>query len=324
MTEPIEYKMKKIVCITGAPGFIGTYFVKSCLDLGWYVIAIDRIDVVSNLNLLTELKDNKQFKFLHLDINNLQELYDCDYIVNFAASSHVDKSIINSSQFLNDNVNGLHHLLEMVRLQPSNKQPRLIHISTDECYGDIINGSHTESDLLKPSNPYAASKASGDLLILAWARTYGIKYNIIRPTNNYGCNQYPEKLIPKVCKYLELGRKIPLHDDGKPKRVWLHAQDTCNAILHVIKCGEINNIYNVSGNVELSNIDVVTKIINIHLNNQPFNINDYCDFTIKRNGQDVRYSLDDSKLRKLGWNNTKQFDVELPTIVKHCNQNYVW
>ena len=136
------------------------------------------------------------------------------------------------------------------------------NFSTDEVYGDIESGEHFETDLLKPSNPYSATKAAADQLIIAWSRTYDIPYNIIRPTNNYGIGQYVEKLIPKACKFIYLGRKIPLHNNGTPIRNWLHAKDTASAVLKIIEAGKENEIYNIAGGFEQSNIDTVKKVIN--------------------------------------------------------------
>ena len=157
--------------------------------------------------------------------------------------------------FVESNIKGVHNLLELIKNHrgENSEKPILLHFSTDEVYGDIEVGEHTEEDLLKPSNPYSATKAAADQLILAWARTYKLPYIIVRPTNNYGIGQYSEKLIPKAIKYLELGRKIPLHENGDPVRNWLHVEDTAEAILTIIKSNNINEIYNISGNLEQSN-----------------------------------------------------------------------
>jgi dTDP-glucose 4,6-dehydratase len=200
--------------------------------------------------------------------------------------------------------------------------PILLHFSTDEVYGDIDVGSHTEEDLLKPSNPYSATKAAADMLVLAWARTYGVPYIIVRPTNNYGIGQYVEKLIPKSCKYLSLGRKIPLHQAGTPRRTWLHALDTANAIITLIEHGVTNEIYNISGNYEEQNIEVVKKIIQIFHNTLYFE--EYVDLDHTRQGQDVRYSIDDSKLKALGWTPQAEFDKELPEIIEYYKNNFIW
>jgi dTDP-glucose 4,6-dehydratase len=199
-----------------------------------------------------------------------------------------------------------------------------LHFSTDEVYGDIESGSHAEIDLLKPSNPYSASKAAADMLITAWARTYGIKYIIVRPTNNYGIGQYVEKLIPKSIKYLELGKLIDLHDNGRPCRTWLHADDTARAVLHIIDNNVVNEIYNISGNIELPNYQVIQKILHLYFGNSMSHQWQNFVMDSQRQGQDVRYSIDDSKLKALGWTPQADFDKELKSIVEHYRNNFVW
>jgi dTDP-glucose 4,6-dehydratase len=316
--------VKKIVYVTGCLGFIGVHVTRRCLSQGWYVIGVDKGTYASNYNFLTEFNQNPNFKFIESDINDLTRLVDCDYVINTAAETHVDNSIMSSDVFIRSNINGVHHLLELIKQQPRHKAPTLLHFSTDEVYGDIEHGSHTETDLLKPSNPYSASKAAADMLVLAWARTYGIKYIIIRPTNNYGIGQYVEKLIPKSVKYLELGKKIDLHDSGRPVRTWLHASDTANAVISIINYGCINEIFNISGNIELPNCEVIKKIL--HLYYGVNHNNNWETFTIPsaRQGQDVRYAIDDSKLKKIGWLPVAKFDQELEQIVNHYRNNFVW
>ena len=188
----------KVVYVTGCLGFIGFHVTQACLTQGWYVIGVDKKTYAANTEFLQDLLDNDRFRFIESDINDLDMLYDCDYIINTAAETHVDNSIMSSGVFLHSNVNGVHHLLGLIKQQPNHKQPILLHFSTDEVYGDIETGSHIETDLLKPSNPYAASKAAADMLILAWARTFQLPYIIVRPTNNYGIGQYIEKFIPTM------------------------------------------------------------------------------------------------------------------------------
>lgn len=313
--------LKKIVYVTGCLGFIGLHVTRKCLENGWYVIGVDKLTYASNVNFLEEFTSNPNFKFIQSDINDLDRLYDCDYIINTAAETHVDNSIVSSDVFLKSNVNGVHHLLELIKEKSHFKMPTLLHFSTDEVYGDISSGSHTERDLLKPSNPYSATKAAADMLILAWARTYKIPFVIVRPTNNYGIGQYVEKLIPKSVKYLTIGRKIDLHDKGLPVRTWLHADDTANAVITIIKSGVVNDIFNISGNCEMQNIKVIGKIIKLF--NGDDNVSEYVSDHV-RVGQDVRYSIDDSKLRSLGWLATASFDKELKTIVEYYKQNFVW
>lgn len=320
----------KIVYITGCLGFIGSYVTRTCLEKGWYVKGVDRMTYASNRNLLEEFNKYENFSFVHCDINDLKFLYDCDYIINTAAETHVGNSIFSSSEFVYSNINGVHNLLELIKnyRQESTKKPILLHFSTDEVYGDTDNGYHTETDLLKPSNPYSATKAAADMLILAWARTHNISYIIVRPTNNYGEGQYTEKLIPKTCKYLKLGRKMPLHNNGTPIRNWLHAADTANAVITIIESGIENEIYNIAGGFEQSNYDTVKKILQIYTNSDReldiFDMKEYLDFSYSRAGQDVRYALDDSKLRALGWEPKMKFDEELPRIIKYYKNKFIW
>ena len=313
--------MKKIVYVTGCLGFIGYQVTKRCLDEGYYVYGVDKQTYASNTQFLPELLKNPQFKYSDCDINDIERLVDCDYVINTAAETHVDNSIVNNDVFLKSNINGVHHLLTLIQDKGMYTKPTLLHFSTDEVYGDIVEGSHTEKDLLKPSNPYSATKAAADMLVLAWARTYNIPYVILRPTNNYGIGQYVEKLIPKSVKYLSVGRKIDLHDQGKPHRTWLHVSDTAEAVMTVIKSGVQNDIFNISGNYETSNLTVVQKILKLY-----DNIENYEDYTTEliRPGQDVRYAIDDTKLKSLGWSPKADFDTELEKIVEYYKNNFVW
>lgn len=317
--------MRKIVYVTGCLGFIGSYVTRECLKKGWYVRGIDKITYAANKDLLDEFNQYDNFVFTKCDINDLEFLYDCDYVINTAAETHVGNSIVKSDDFVHSNINGVHRILELLKnyRQESNRMPILLHFSTDEVYGDIEGGVHTELDLLKPSNPYSATKAAADMLINAWARTYGISYIIVRPTNNYGIGQYIEKLIPKSCKYLKIGRKIPLHNQGTPIRNWLHAQDTANAVIRIVESGIKNEIYNICGGFEKNNLEVVEKIIKLY-HKECKDISSYLDFSIGRPGQDIRYALDDSKLRKLGWKPTKKFDDEIVDIVEFYRNKFIW
>lgn len=321
--------MSKIVYVTGCLGFIGAYVTEACLKEGWHVIGVDKMTYAAQPDRLHDFEayGPNMFKFIKADINDLDRLYDCDYVINTAAETHVDNSIVSSKEFLHSNVNGVQHLLELVRSKERFRMPTLLHFSTDEVYGDITKGAHKETDLLKPSNPYSATKAAADMLILAWNRTFKVPYVIVRPTNNYGVGQYAEKLIPKTCKLLQLEKKIPLHNHGTPKRVWLHAKDTASAVITLIK-EQQEGIFNIGGNCELQNIEVVqriTELFNVGSGQYtPLDLTQHCDFSYHRDGQDVRYSLDDSKLRKLGWDNKCLFDKELPTVVTYYKNKFVW
>jgi dTDP-glucose 4,6-dehydratase len=314
----------KIVYITGCLGFIGSYATRKCLERGWRVYGVDKCTYAANLKLLREFGTYPNFKFEKCDIKDIDRLYDCDYIINFAAESHVGNSIVNSDEFVESNIVGVKNLLDLVRFKPinCNERPVLFHISTDEVYGDIDQGAHTEQDILKPSNPYSASKAAADMLINAWARTYDINYVILRPTNNYGIGQYPEKLIPLSVKNLMRGKKIILHDEGTPIRNWLHADDTAEAIMTIIESGTTNEIYNVAGGFEQTNIKTVRQIIQAFKGTSE-NWEQYVDFS-HREGQDVRYALNDRKLKNLGWKPRKNFDDEISNIVQYYKDNFIW
>jgi len=314
--------MKRVVYVTGCLGFIGGHVTKACLEKGWYVRGIDKGTYAANTNF-DELLAYKNFTFDEQDINDIDRLYECDYVINTAAETHVDNSIASSEVFLRSNINGVWHLLELIK--NAKHKPTLLHFSTDEVYGDLVDGFHKETDLLKPSNPYSATKAAADQLVLAWARTFDVPYVIVRPTNNYGIGQYVEKFIPKSIKALSLGKTIPLHDEGLPKRTWLHASDTAQAIITLIEAGMQNDIFNISGNYEDQNIVVAKKIIDMYyLGGCKGKYEEHLDTTIKRQGQDVRYAIDDSKIKALGWEPRADFDTELKLMVDYYAKHFVW
>lgn len=315
----------KLVVITGCLGLIGSYVTRKCLSKGWKVYGVDNLTYAANKSFLEAFKRDSNFTFLEEDIAQLKSLPDCDYVINIAAESHVGNSIIDSSDFIETNVNGVKNLLDLIRNKPANtmKRPVFFHFSTDEVYGDITEGEHVETDPLVPSNPYSASKASSDMLILAWARTYGVKYVIVRPTNNYGEGQYPEKLIPLCVKLLQRGKKIMLHDEGAPIRNWLHAEDTAEAVTTIVESGKTDEIFNIPGDFEQKNYLTVKKIIEAYYNNS-VKWKDYVDLNHKRPGQDVRYALNGDKLKQLGWKPTKVFDEEIVKLVEFYKENFKW
>ena len=315
----------KLVVITGCLGLIGSYVTRRCLMKGWRVYGIDKLTYAANEEFLEEFKNNPNFEFLQEDIATLSYLPDCDYVINLAAESHVGNSIIDSSSFIQSNITGVKNLLDLIRKKPDNidNQPIFFHFSTDEVYGDIYEGKHIESDLLKPSNPYSASKAAADMFILAWARTYNLKYVILRPTNNYGIGQYPEKLIPLTVKLLMRGKKIRLHNEGKPIRNWLHADDTAAAVIALIESGSINEIFNVAGTSERQNIETVSKILECYFKEKR-DWTEFLNLTCIREGQDIRYALNDDKLRSLGWKPERKFNDEIKEIVEYYKQNFKW
>lgn len=312
-----------VVCITGCLGFMGSHFTRACLKKGWKVWGIDKMTYAARADHLNEFNAFKSFRFLQADIATMDHLYEVDFVFNFAAETHVDNSIVDSSRFLHTNIRGVENLLELVRAKRNYEMPVFFQISTDEVYGDLVAGKHRETDALRPSNPYSASKAAADMLIMGWHRTHGVPFTIVRPTNNYGIDQYPEKLIPKAVKYLDLNKKIPLHGDGSFIRNWLHVDDTADAIFHIVEHGERNTIYNVSGNYEAPNNEVITKLLRCYFGKE-VPLEEHAQLNYVRMGEDVRYSLDDSRLRALGWQNARNFDEELAVVVGYYKNKFTW
>jgi len=287
----------KIFLVTGGLGFIGKHFVARCLADGHFVTNVDVVNYAADRVAMKEFDKNPNYRHIREDVSQLTHLPESDYVVNFAAESHVDNSIADNRQFCTSNFMGVQRLLELTRARYPVEAPLFVQISTDEVYGDIVNGVHTESDPLRPSNPYSATKAGADMLVLGWARTYGVRYMIVRMSNNYGTHQYPEKLIPKSCWRLQRGLPALMHGDGSYRRSWLHVEDTVEGILTMIDKGETNQVYNLAGSVELPNVEVLRILADI------FNVPEAQAMkpVLNRVGQDLRYSLDDSRIRALGW-----------------------
>ena len=307
----------KTILVTGGAGFIGTNFIrylsKNC---NYKIINVDKLSYGSNIENLNDI--NKNYVFIKRDIgDNLSDIIsNVDYIINFAAESHVDRSIADPANFVKENINGIINLLETVR--KSCNSPKIIQIGTDEEYGDIINGSFTENDVLKPSSPYSASKASSSLIALSYYRTYGMKIMVTRTANNFGKYQFPEKLIPKTIIRNYLNMEIPLYGNGNNKRDWIHVDDNVRAILTVLSNGKDGEIYNISGNNELSNIEIVNKIFEI------MNKKGKIKYVSDRPGHDVRYSINSEKLLKLGWKPEYNFEEALKLTVEWYINNKEW
>lgn len=280
--------------ITGGRGFIGSHFVEKALAEGHSIVDIDKLGYASNASLPWD--DHPNYKFIKKDISEVKHLPSCDVLVNFAAESHVDNSINDTDPFIKSNILGVHNLLELVRGKPAYERPLFFHISTDEVYGDILEGEFGEEDKLSPSNPYSATKASAEMLVLAYHRTYGVDYVITRSSNNYGERQYEEKLIPKCISCVTKGRKIPIHGDGTYVRDWLYVKDNVEGIFSIIESGVKNEIYNIAAENYMTNLEVANTIIRWHDCDE-----DMLQFVENRWGQDLRYAVSSSKLRKLGW-----------------------
>lgn len=315
----------KTFIVTGCAGFIGLAFTKHLFASNQHtyplypqniVYGIDKFTYASRHNkesieILKQVDREgfQKFTFLEKDISDIDYLPNADYIINFAAETHVDNSINNQSSFVRSNILGVERLLQLVRQKPKHDRPLFVHISTDEVYGDNPpENGFTEESPINPSSPYSASKASADALVMGYCKTFGIDYMIIRPTNNYGFGQYPEKLIPKNIQLLDRGKKMIMYGDGKNKRYWLHVSDTVKAILCAIENGKPNNIYNVSGDVVLENREVLRLIYKGYnriadFENLSYNylLGDYCISVPNRLAEDKLYKVNDSKIRSLGW-----------------------
>jgi dTDP-glucose 4,6-dehydratase len=288
----------RTILVTGGLGFIGSYFVELALAKGYRVINMDKKTYAARTDLTFDR--HPQYEFIEADICTITHLPpNVDTIVNFAAESHVDNSIVANQVFFESNTRGVYNLLEIIRAKDVTDRPMFVHISTDEVYGSMMEGSATENDRLNPSSPYSATKAAADQLILAWAKTYDIKYQICRSCNNYGYGQYPEKLFAKTVAHLANDKKMTVHGDGSYVREWLYAEDNVRAILEIMERGAQNEIYNISANEEHSVMDVVEMIVEVMKPGE--NWNDWVERIPNRQGQDGRYAIDCTKLRQLGW-----------------------
>jgi len=316
---------KQIAVVTGCAGFIGITFTKLLLSKGWLVYGIDKLTYVANTDELTDLTlEYSNFKFVEQDIKDIKRLPECDVVFNLAAESDVDNSIMNVDKFIDSNISGVKNLLEIIThksVQIKNNKPLFFQVSTDEVYGDTVEGSFDETSTLNPSNPYAATKAAADMLIESWARTHGLEYIIARPSNNYGANQYPEKLIPTAVRRLQRNKKIKVHNKGLPIRSWTHVEDTAEAFILLYEKACRNNIYNIQSDYEQTNFITVTKIINAYfMGSIDIDIPDYnehIDYEYDRPGQDVRYSISCESIKNYGWSPQKNFDEEIIKLVNY-------
>jgi dTDP-glucose 4,6-dehydratase len=282
------------IIVTGGRGFIGSHFVEEALKKNWSIIDIDKMTYAANKSLPWDNHPN--YTLIKADISEINHIPSCDIIVNFAAESHVDNSIKSSDIFVKSNIIGVHNLLELVRGKPEYDRPLFFHISTDEVYGDRTEGRFTEEDRLNPSNPYSATKAAAEMLVLSYSRTYGINYLITRSSNNYGERQYEEKLIPKCIQCVQNNKLIPIHGDGSYVRDWTYVKDNVDAVITLINAKIKNTIFNIAAENYMTNLEVAKNVLSWYDKDQ-----DSIKFVENRWGQDVRYAVDSSKLRSLGW-----------------------
>jgi dTDP-glucose 4,6-dehydratase len=304
------------ILVTGGAGFIGSHFVDALIETPDLriskVIVLDKLTYAGNRNNLAKHFENSKFGFFHGDINDRQLVEDLvrevDWVVNFAAESHVDNSIQNSREFITSNIVGVDTLLNAVK----NANCRFLQISTDEVYGSLREGSATESTSINPSSSYSASKASADLLALAFFNTFKLDIRITRTCNNFGPRQFIEKLIPvAICAALK-GDAVPIYGDGLNIREWLPVRLNCQEIINVMKVGQPGNVYNIGSGLEITNLEIVQKILNLT------NSNSRIEFITDRKGHDYRYSLNSEKLYSITkQRNSFDLDVELNKTIAY-------
>ncbi|HEV8639714.1 MAG TPA: dTDP-glucose 4,6-dehydratase [Methylomirabilota bacterium] len=308
--------------VTGGAGFIGSNFIRHVLQTHPEdrVVNLDKLTYAGNLQNLADVALDTRYAFVHGDIGDAKLLRDVmrgvDAVINFAAESHVDRSLMEPDSFLKTDVFGVYTLLEAVR---ELQIPRLLHISTDEVYGSVPQGSSRETDPLRPSNPYSASKAGGDLLVGAYWQTYRLPVLITRSSNNFGPYQYPEKVVPLFITNALDDQPLPLYGDGRNVRDWLYVLDNCEAIDLVLRRGAEGQIYNIGGGHEVENIVLTRQILRLTAKPETL-IRPVKD----RPGHDRRYSLDCSKVRQLGWRPRHRFDAALEATVAWYRQHEPW
>lgn len=316
--------MDKKLLVTGGAGFIGSNFIRYLLslDAGYEIVNLDKLTYAGNLENLKEVENNSNYQFVKGDIcdqkliNGLVVKEKFDAIINFAAESHVDRSILSAGDFVQTDVFGTYVLLEAVKKFGIK---RYIQIGTDEVYGSINQGSFTESSPLSPNSPYSASKAGGDLLVRAYYKTHGLPLIITRSSNNYGPYQYPEKFIPLFITNAIENQPLPLYGDGKNVRDWLYVEDNCRAIEMVLRKGKVGEIYNIGGGAEEYNIVVAEKIVQL-----VGKAKSLIQLVKDRAGHDRRYSIDCNKIKQLGWDPRVSFEKGLVATVAWYQKNQAW
>ena len=328
---------KHKIIVTGGCGFIGSNFiVKQISETNNSILNIDKLTYAGNQDNLESISSNKRYDFKHLDICDRVKIekiiskYKPDSIIHFAAESHVDRSIDNPLEFINTNILGTVNLLiASKKFYKNNNKFKFLHVSTDEVYGSVDKGLFTENTPYAPSSPYSASKASSDHLVRSWGNTYGLPILITNCSNNYGPYQYPEKLIPLIIANCLDEKPLPVYGKGINVRDWLYVGDHCNAIYDVLQYGVVGETYNVGGNNEIKNIDIVLKICSILDELKPrVNKSSYSElikFVKDRPGHDLRYAIDSSKIQsKLNWEPIESFETGIFKTIKWYLNNEGW
>lgn len=312
----------KTLLVTGGAGFIGSNFIRHILGKypDYHVTNLDKLTYCGNLENLRDVEKNRQYRFVKGDITDKQTVEKlvkgCDSIINFAAESHVDRSIQDASEFVRTNIFGTYTLLEAAK---KSGIELVIQISTDECYGSIARGYSKEGDPLEPNSPYSATKAGADLLARSYFVTFKLPVIITRSSNNFGPYQYPEKVIPLFITNLMVGKKVPLYADGMNVRDWLFVADNCEAIDVVMHKGKAGEIYNIGAGSEITNMELTHTLLKI-LGKDESSI----EYVKDRPGHDKRYALDISKLSALGWKPRHEFRTALELTVEWYQSNKAW
>jgi dTDP-glucose 4,6-dehydratase len=314
----------KNLLVTGGAGFIGSNFVRYMLERypDLHVVVFDKMTYAGNLDNLEDVSENENYRFMRGDIADRQAIArlldsnEIDTVVNFAAESHVDRSILDPDAFIQTDVVGVYTLLDECRKL---EIERVLHVSTDEVYGSIAEGAFKEGDPMKPNSPYAASKAGGELMVRAYNVTFGLNAMVTRGSNTFGPYQYPEKLLPLFITNAIDGEPLPLYGDGRQVRDWLYVDDHCAGIDLVLRQGKPGEAYNLGGENERHNIDVVRQMLTIL--GKPESLIQHVE---DRPGHDRRYALDNSKIRELGWQPSLSFDQALERTVRWYADNEHW
>ena len=317
--------MKENLIVTGGLGFIGSNLIKLLIKKKYSVINIDNISYSSNFYNLKNFTKNKNYKLIKCNINNKNKLvnvfkkYKPIAIFNLAAETHVDRSIDSPRAFIESNIVGVFNLLEAFRdYFKKSKKTKLIHISTDEVYGDILKGRTNEEYPYRPSSPYAASKASSDHLVSSYIRTFGIPAIITNCSNNYGPRQHPEKLIPKLIYNIINNISLPIYGDGKNSREWIFVEDHCEALFKVFRKGKLGEFYNIGSNKNHNNLEITKKLLSIASKHIVIGKNVKINYIKDRPGHDKRYALNSSKINKnLSWKS-------LTTISDGLEKTFLW
>ena len=306
--------------VTGGCGFIGSAFVRMAIARGAEVVNLDKLTYAGNPANVADVADDEAYRFVHADIADAaavaRAIEGVDVVVNFAAESHVDRSILDPADFIRTDVVGTVVLLDAARRAGVG---RFVQVSTDEVYGSIPHGAFRETDPISPSSPYSASKAGGDLQVLAWHRTFGLDAVITRGSNTFGARQYPEKLIPLFVTNALDGQELPVYGDGMQVRDWIHVEDHCEGIWAAMSSGEAGEVYNVGGGNEVPNMEITRRILELTGRDGAL-IRHVAD----RPGHDRRYALDTTRLRALGWEPRRSFDDALAATVAWYRDNRGW